>query len=301
MIRTCQPWFVLLLTATLTLAQWYPVLAREEADSLTTGRWEFLPAGTLIPPLLAHPQESRVGVRKEIGTSRLKLDIGSSLDFFQLAVGEHSRLRVGGDFFTYALTTSAEGLRLQVDAVDGFFGGHIVLCHIDRTMEWDLRLRLMHLSAHLIDGHFDTGTMMWKGGQLPIPFTRDFGELTAIVRFPLCGGMLSCYSGFDYATLVRPSDFRRLATLHGFEWRSTALCATIFGKPFTVYIADNLSLVGVPTYIGNNVVEAGIKLGNWTGSGIRFYINYSSGMEFFSQYYNLRRDKGGIGFAFDVW
>lgn len=264
---------------------------------------QFLPGGTLFKPLVANPQEPRVGVRKEIGTSRLKLDIGSMLDFVQIPLDARGtvNVRIGADFFTYALTTSAQGLRLQVDAVDGFFGGHIVMRAQEGPGTLALRLRLMHLSAHLIDGHFDNATGQWKNGQLPIPFTKDFGELLAAYAIPVDGLPLLVYSGIGYATLVRPTDVQRLMSLHGFELRTGDSFATVFGKPFELYAAYNLTLTGVPAYVGTNVIETGVKFGRWDDIGIKLYVNYASGLEFFSQYYNVRRSMGGIGFTLDFY
>ena len=271
--------------------------------STHAGEFEFLPAGTLFKPLVANPQEPRVGVRKEIGSSRLKLDIGSMVDLVQFTADGTGTLqfRMGADFFTYALTTSAQGLRLQVDAVDGFFGGHILLRSGNSQRNLTLRLRLFHLSAHLIDGHFDNATGQWKDGRLPIPFTRDSGELLAAYLFPAAGFSTLIYSGVNYATLVRPSDVQRIMSLHGVEIRTSDGFATVFGKPFCLYAAYNLTFTGVPSYVGTNVIEAGAKFGNWEGIGLKFYVNYASGLEFFSQYYNVRRSMWGTGFTIDFF
>ena len=262
----------------------------------------FLPGGTLFPPLRANYEEPRVGVGKEAGTSRLKLDIGSSIDFLEYRTGSSGgRLRVGADFFTYALTTSAEGLRLQVDAVDGFFGGHIVYAAPGEDGRLSLRLRLLHISGHLIDGHWDRFTMQWRDNKQPIPYTRDFGELTGLYAWPGRSIALSLYSGFSYATLVRPGDISRYATLHGFEIHSTGLTGTFGGRPLSAYIADNLAITGIPATYGTNNVEFGVKFGEWDGTGIRFYGSYYHGLEVFSQYYYVRTDRWGLGFAFDAW
>jgi hypothetical protein len=279
-----------------------PAGRSQSLDTTAARGFEFLPGGTLFPPPVSNLQEPRVGVRKELGSSRLKLDIGSTLDFLQYTFDEPStmRLRVGAEFFTYALTTSAEGLRLQVDAVDGFFGGHILFRAEDGNRAYTVRLRLMHLSAHLVDGHFDTDSLRWKDGRLPIPFTRDFGELLGALTFPLAGASLTVYTGFSYATLVRPGDLRRLASLHGFDIHTSEGPGTLFGKPYELYGAYTLTLAGVPAYTGTNVLEGGVKLGRWSGHGIRLYVNYASGLEFFSQYYNERRSMWGAGFTLEV-
>ena len=263
---------------------------------------EFLPGSPLFPPLAANPQEPRVGVRKDIGSSRLKLDIGSTLDFLQYTLDDsgRARIRMGAEFFTYALTTSAEGLRLQVDAVDGFFGGHVLFRLDDGSHAYVVRLRLMHLSAHLVDGHYDTHAGIWKDNRLPLPFTRDFGELLGAATLPVWGMPLTLYSGFSYATLVRPENLRRLTSLHGFDIHTPGGEHRLLGKAYELYAAFNLTLTGIPAYGGTNVLEGGIKFGQWNGAGIKLYVNYVSGLQVFSQYYNERRSMWGIGFAFEV-
>ena len=264
---------------------------------------EFLPSGTIFEPLTAHQQDPNVGVRKEIGSSRLKLDIGSTLDFLQVKLNRDSTdlLRVGSELLTYALSTNAQGLRLQIDALDGFFGGHIVYRHVAPSYSASVRLRLMHISAHLIDGHYDMQTMSWMDNRLPIPFTRDFGELTFALRLPLGPFSARFYSGLDYAAHLRPEEIQRFSSLHGFDATSGSLLGNVFGKPFEAYLAFNLNLTGIPTYVGSSVTEAGVKFGQWDGPGIKFFVNYATGMEFFSEYYNVRRNKAGLGFSFDFW
>jgi hypothetical protein len=276
---------------------------QEEPNNATETRgFEFLPGAPLLPPLIANPQEPRVGLRKEIGTSRLKLDIGASLDLLGYSFDDDhtQQVRFGADFFTYALTTSAQGLRLQVDAVDGFFGGHIVYQSQGVESVVGLRLRLMHLSAHLVDGHIDPSTQTWRDNRAPLPFTRDFGELLGFYACSLGPLDVMPYAGFSYATLVRPSSIKRWQALGGVEITSGESFGNVFGKPFELYLADNLTLAGVPEWVGTNIFEMGTKFGGWRASGLRLYINYASGLELFSQYYNVRNSRWGIGFAFDV-
>ena len=274
----------------------------QSPSTTATQRFEFLPGGLLFAPLSANVQEPRMGLRKELGSSRMKLDIGATLDLLQVSFDPagHSRLRLGAELFTYALTTSAQGLRLQVDAVDGFFGGHIVFRRDLGPDVLSLRLRLLHLSAHLVDGHFSLSTGEWRDNRLPLPFTRDFGELLAAYTFPAAGMPLTLYSGLSYAAFVRPALIKRLGTLHGIEVNTADRLGTLFGKTSELYLACHLTVAGVPAYTGTTVAEAGIKLGAWEGSGVRVYVNYASGLDFFSEYYDERRAMWGAGFAFDI-
>jgi hypothetical protein len=188
-----------------------------------------------------------------------------------------------------------------VDAVDGFFGGHIVYALPGEDGHLSLRLRLLHISGHLIDGHWDHVTMQWKDNKQPIPYTRDFGELTGLYTWPGRSVALGAYSGFSYATLVRPDNISRYGTLHGLELHSTGLLGPAGGRPLSVYIADNLALSGIPVFYGTNNLEFGVKFGEWDGTGIRLYGSYYHGLEAFSQYYYVRTDQWGLGFAFDAW
>lgn len=275
-----------------------PAFAAEQPED---SRFTFLPGRILVLPFTANHQEPRVGIRKQIGSSRLKLDIGSTLDVVEYTISNEKRkkLRAGIDFFTYALSTSANGLRLQIDAVDGFFGGHVSYQALDENNLFALRLRLLHLSAHFIDGHYDNSTGTWKNGIAPIPFTKDFGELIGCYEVRMSTFACLIYSGISYSTLIRPSSIERISTIHGVEAHTTG--ETIFGKPCNWFIADNITLVGIPSYVGTNNFEAGIKLGEWAGSGMRIYLSYFSGLTVFSQYYNIRENHWGAGFAFDVW
>ena len=135
----------------------------------------------------------------------------------------------------------------------------------------------------------------------PIPFTKDFGELIGSYEILWPDVSLKFYSGFSYATLIRPVDINRTSTIHGVEAHTTNTLGTALGKPFSLFIADNLSFVGIPSVIGTNNLEMGVKFGEWSGTGVRLYLSYYSGLTIFSQYYNIREDQWGFGFTFDAW
>ena len=242
-----------------------------------------------------------MGLRKQVGSSRMRLDIGNCIDLAGYSLAAGSAFRFGVDFFAYALTTNSQGLRLQVDALDGFIGGHLSFATAQAEPRFAARLRIMHLSAHFVDGHFDNSSGRWKDGREPIPFTKDFGELTGSYTWETKGVMMMGYAGFSYTTLVRPTDIERIAMLQGIELRTTNLLGLIFDRPASLYVADHFTLVGVPKYTGTNNLEFGVKFGEWSSTGIRLYGSYFSGLEMFSEYYNVRTNHWAIGFAFDFW
>ena len=274
----------------------------QSPSSTSKAGFEFLPPGTSFLPLVAGYQEPRTGLRKEIGSSRMKLDIGTTLDLFayRFSGPAVSDIRIGADLFAYGLTTSSQGLRLQIDAVDGLFGGHAVYRYKKGQTAFAVRLRILHHSAHFVDGHYDLHNEEWKGDRSPNPYTRDFGELVLAHRWDFTRAYLRVYGGVSYATLVRPEEVERWAGLAGIELNYELRGGGVLGQPFNLYIADNFSLNGVPEYRGSNNLEGGMKFGPWNGTGIRLYVNYHSGLEPFGQYFDVYRKHWGIGFALDV-
>jgi hypothetical protein len=276
--------------------------AHGQESTPASGGSTFFPGGTLVVPYVGHMPEPVSGLRKEIGNSRMRLTIGAPLDVWELRFADdgRARLRLGIDFFMQALTTSSEGLRLQIDAADGWFGGHVTSRWDFRDASLALRLRILHLSGHMVDGHFDNETDTWKDGREPIPFTRDFGELSAAISTSLSSLTIRGFAGTSYATLIRPDNIKRWAFLGGFDLHTASLLASDGPFPLHLYAGYTLTLAGIPEYTGTNSIEAGVKFGEWEGTGIRVYAGYYAGQMMFTQYYDLRTEHWAIGFGFEL-
>ena len=266
----------------------------------TQDGFRLLPGSTLSPPLLAAPREVRTGLRKEVGSSHMRLDIGALLDLAGFSPGPGWEIRLGGDIFAYGLTTSSEGLRLQVDAIDGFFGGHLALRYAPGPTTLLARLRIIHHSAHFVDGHYDLEEEEWKGGVGPTPYTRDAGELVLLLGQALGRLRVDLYGGAEYATLVRPPEMARWAFLGGVQTRAL-LSNDVLGAPCSAYLAYHLGLDGIPEYVATQTIHGGFKFGVWEERGIRLFGEYTSGLEPYGQYYTVRRSHWGVGFVLDIW
>ena len=278
-------------------ATWAAIPLRAQSPQ---GGVRLLPGATLTPPLLAAPREVRTGLRKEIGSSRMRLDIGTVIDLAGYVPDRGWELRLGADIFAYGLTTSSEGLRLQVDAIDGFFGGHLALLHDLHPTTVLLRLRILHHSAHFVDGHYDLTRDEWKGGIEPNPYTRDAGELILTVGHAWGDVRLELYGGAEYATLVRPDAMARWSFLGGLQARMILL-ESLLGRPCSAYLAYHLGVDGVPQYESTHTIHGGVKFGGWHDRGIRLYGEFTAGLEAYGQYYTVHRNHWGVGFALDIW
>lgn len=264
--------------------------------------YEFLPDGIHFLPLKANIQEARIGVYYFTDNSNLKVDVGNSIDLVKFYFPSiKGQLTVGIEFMAYAWATSTAGNRLQIDALDGFFGGNAAFSKTLENSRFVTRFRIIHNSAHLVDGHYDISKGDWMNGDTPIPFTRDFGELTLAHQLYPTWGSFMYYGAISYSTLVRPINLEKWTGFTGFELSSNKIAGSIFRKETNLFIAYQLSLFGNPNYNWDHNIMAGIKFGEWDKKGIVFYLSYYDGHNYFSEYYQKKISKFGIGFQVDFY
>jgi len=271
-------------------------------DSTTTPvhKTELFPKGLHFQPLLANQQEAHFGILYYTSNSNLKVDIGNSIDVLGFTFPKQKmRLTIGMDFFAYAYSTSFKGNRLQIDALDGLFGGNAVFSRTRESGRDVIRFRILHNSAHLVDGHFDQSVDKWIDDKKPIPYTRDFGELLYINEHIKNALLIKNYGGVAYSTLIRPLTQKKYSFIAGSEVAFINMFGKILDKETTPFFCYNFNLVGVPTYMGNNNIIVGAKFGDWNDKGIKLYLNYYAGQNYFSEYYLNRLYKTGIGFIVD--
>jgi hypothetical protein len=264
--------------------------------------FEFLPSGLNFLPLRANNQEAKMGVLYYPNNNNLKLDIGNSVDLlsFQFPQTE-SKLNLGIEFMAYAKVIGYQQQRLQIDAIDGLFGGNLTYLKKYSSNSLSFRLRVIHNSAHLVDGDWFATSFpfYWSKPGGPMLFTKDFIELIAAHILAMPYYNIRYYGGPAYAYRVRPSALQRFSGCFGLEVNSDKIFGEVFEKPANIFIASHFNLAGVPKYSLSNQTQLGVKFGNWNGKGINFYLSYFTGNDFFGEYYNVRVSKFGIGFMVD--
>ena len=262
----------------------------------------FFSPGLHFLPFKANYQEARFGLLYYTDNSNLKLDIGNNVDLVRFYFPNmDATLSLSIEFMGYALSTSYRGNRLQIDALDGFFGGNAAFSKNYENGRFISRFRIIHNSAHLVDGHYDKILGKWIHDIKPIPFTRDFGELTLGYQFYPDFGSLRTYVTAAYATLVRPSTLQKWSTYFGYELAFKNVIDKVFNQDANLFIANQFNIVGTPTYKLNTNLMGGIKFGDWDGKGLIFYLSYYVGANPFSEYYSQRIKKFGIGFFVDFF
>jgi len=270
----------------LFLAPLVPGLMLGQTDSAS---FSFFPPHLSVLPFVANHEEARLGLQQQFGSSRLNIGIGVTMDAIEYA-SEGDTLRWGPDLYSYALSSTIQDVQFKIAAADGFFGMHLTYTS---GSAWSFRFRAMHQSAHLVDGSYDVTAGTWNDGRVPFNFTRNYGEVDVAYEARLGHFPTRIYSGLSGAVWNRPEAIRPVSAMFGIECHSP-------GTP-AFYFAYNLSLMGIPSYVGSNNLEAGLKLGEWSGRGVRIYLSYYCGLDTFGAYYNVRREFAGAGFTFDLW
>ena len=262
----------------------------------------FLPSGLNFLPLKANNQEARLGVLYYTSTTNLKVDIGNMVDLLSFEHNDsQTRFTAGIEFMAYAFSKSYAGKRLQISAVDGFFGGNISFSKLFVKNKLLARFRIIHNSAHLVDGSYDTDTDTWIDGKDPIPFTKDFGEITIAHQINLEMLLVKYYGGLSYATLVRPVELKKYNFHAGFEFAFPNVLGQVFEHNTNLFLAEHFFLDGSTKYFGSNQLMAGIKFGDWDKKGIVIYTSYYTGRDMFSSYFDKKISKFGVGFFVDFF
>ena len=264
-------------------------------------KYELFPAGQNFMPLKASHQEARMGILYYPSNGYLKVDIGNSSDLFAISFSDNDKLSLAIDFMAYALSTNYSGKRLQIAVLDGFFGGHTAYRLKLKERNLLFRFRIIHNSAHFVDGLWDSGMYDWIGEDRPIPFTQDFGELTVADELIFGFGNIKYYGSVKYATLVRPSELKKWSCNAGIEINSDKIIGSVLQKPVNIYFASHNVYAGKPEYqiSTNNIL--GLKFGEWYGKGIQIFLSYYYGNHKFSEYYFKRVSQFGIGFTVDFF
>jgi hypothetical protein len=260
---------------------------------------ELFPGGLNFPSLKANNQEAKIGLFFYTKNNNMKIDIGNNVDVLGFRLSSNKRLTAGIEFMAYALSTSYSGKRLQINAIDGLFGGNLSYSTSEETYRILMRLRVIHNSAHLVDGAWDENKGKWIDNYEPVPFAKDFGEYTFAYECNSDFFILKSYAGLSYNFLIRPSDMKRLNIHAGFELALTKLLGLLLGQKENVFFAHHFILGGANKFGGSNNSMLGIKFGDWNGKGILLYISYYSGFDLFDVYYKSKVERFGFGFSID--
>ncbi len=253
----------------------------------------FLFPGKLnIQPYTANIIEPKLGFLFQMNENELRMDIGNSIDALHLKLDEQSTLSFGFDLFTYTLLRGEPNFHFPVDAVDYLFGFNLGYKISAQESEFGARLRISHISAHFVDGHYDGPNQQWRNGLNPRVYSREFLEFMPYFKW----NELRVYGGFTYIFHVDPTDLGKESYQIGFDY----FLKNIISNWITPFAAYDIKLVDIYSRTANHSVNTGIKIGNPEGQGVSIYYHYYPGFSVHGEYFDFRKEYSAIGINLDL-
>ncbi|MFZ2324297.1 MAG: DUF1207 domain-containing protein [Ignavibacteriaceae bacterium] len=262
--------------------------------SISYSQWkhELFPSDINIQPFTANFLEPKAGFLFSTDKNQLRLDISTSRDIVHWS-DENEMISIGADVFTFTRLRSTDDFKFPVETIDYLFGFNAgYKKKICNDNEFGFRFRLSHISAHLVDGQYDSQSQQWRQGRKPFVFSKEFIELFPYYRI----NTFRTYVGLTYIFHIIPNEIKKGIFQTGFDYYATQI-GTDYLTPFVAY---DFKLSGNEKYVGNNIISAGVKFGRWNQRGLSIYFAYMSGKSIHGEYFDLNENYANIGFNFEL-
>ncbi len=249
--------------------------------------------------------EARIGGSRESVNDKLRLDIGASVPIvgFDLERDTEGRtvsgLTFGADFFTWTRLRSSGNFKFPVEAVDYHFGvrGDWFENGDDRPGA-EARLRIAHISAHIVDGD----PSFTDPEQRYFTYSREFIDLLGGYRTPLGGddassrGTMRTYLGGIWLFNTIPDTLGTLTPYGGFDaawepWKD---------RPFTLRAGYELRISSELETVAEHQARIGLKFGHIDSRGVTVEAAYYAGRSPYGQHFFRKEEYYSLGFSVDL-
>ena len=242
----------------------------------------------LIKPPEAAVFEPRCGSLFEFKDKKLRLDIGTSIDLFEIKNQDDQQMRLGSDFFTYTRLRSEGNMKFPVETSDYYFGLNYSYKFEFLRHKTSVRLRLAHISSHLVDGMATGDSLFTRKSYV---FSREFTDLIGFMEFGSGAGSIRCYAGFQYVFLTKPKDPDPIIPQIGFD----------FEYPLNSFLklrgGHDFRLLGISSiYAAQNNTQAGIYIQTSKSVGLLLAGYYNSGRSIHGMFFREYDNYFGLGF-----
>ena len=238
----------------------------------------------LFDPLEANPIEARIGMLYQPNVDKLRMDIGNTFDLTELVNNKTMKLRLGGDFMTFTRLRSVGKLKFPVETTDYYFGINISSLINLNNKKIYTRMRVAHISSHLIDGY----TNNWEFIKTPFVYSREFIDFV-FATYLLDD--LRVYLGTNIVFSTIPKDFAPVEGQVGFDSQRyiNEIIDLEFGYDFRL---RNLN----DTFYGQNSLQAGFRVKTYKDIGLFLGYYYYSGLSIHGLFYDEIDSYHGLGF-----
>lgn len=237
----------------------------------------------LFKPLTANTFEPRIGAFYNIDDDNLRLDVGASFDLLKYDFDKYA-IAFGADFFTYTRLRSEGNFKFPVETSDYFFGVNASYKAEIENSHIESRLRLSHISSHLVDGYSDNGIFYKE----PFIYSREFVDIYFAYNTELTKSLtIRPYIGSTLIFSTIPKNIRKILPQVGIETEYK------LSKSVKSHLAIDVK-TGENTI--NFTSQAGVDLQFHRKFGLRlFYIIYS-GNSMHGMFYNEKYIFSAVGF-----
>lgn len=283
--------FIIVSSVILTLLQSHFCLATP--DETATG-FSFVASGLLFKPLIANTFEPRVGFFSELNKNSLRLDICNSIDLLSYRFNDHDEvLSLGADFFTFTQLRGEQNFHFPVNAVDYFFGINVSGKKKLDSGILSARIRISHISAHFVDGHYDGTTARWRDNRYPQVYSREFIDPVICYEPNSYALPFRMYVGGTYVFHIDPRWLSKLSEYAGGEMSFPS------SLPLTPYVAYQATFMKIHIASIRHEAQVGVKIGDYRGRGIDIYLSYFSGYSIHGEYFDVKEHYTALGFLID--
>lgn len=260
----------------------------------------FFPNSLNVQPYAANILEPRLGFTFKTDVNALRMDICNSQDIMWYKYDDKTTLSFGADLFTYTLLRKEKDFHFPVDAVDYLFGVNFgYKKELENNCEIGARLRVSHISTHMVDGHLQNyrdndgkQPLYWIDSIPAKVYSREFIEFIPYYRYQ----NLRVYAGYTYVFHIDPGYLGKNIYEAGLEY----YFENWLHHNASPFIAYDIKLHKVNNYVANNNLIIGLKFGNYQKKGFSIFYNFYNGMNFHGQYFKYRDKYSALGFNIDL-
>ena len=240
---------------------------------------------TFFPHYIANPLEARVASFYQPNVDRLRLDIGQTIDLTEHDLGEGWKAGIGADAFILTRLRSEGNFKFPVETADYFFGLQAAAHGKIQTTPVGGRLRLSHISSHLVDGAADPQGMFTP--RKPFVYSREFADLSGYAML----GPMRVYAGLTWIWSTQPRNVGRIVPQFGIDTRHVVNKVFSIEAGYDVRVSE-VGGITLPTHS----LQCGINHAFSKHAGLWFGLVASSGRSIHGMYHTEREDFLGYGF-----
>lgn len=233
--------------------------------------------------------EARIGSFYQTNVDKMRLDIGNSFDLSKLYESETILVNSGADLMTYTRLRSVGKFKFPVETTDYYFGVNAsIIFKSENDNYFSSRVRIAHISSHLIDGFSKNGVF----NKMPYTYSREFVDILVAYNSKVnLDFSYKLYGGLNTIFSTIPDEVNLLEPQIGFD-----LNYNIYKNIIEFVFGYDIRLLGQDgNYIGSNSIQSGINYLTSESKSIFLGYYYYSGQSMHGLFIKDYDQYHGIG------